>query len=147
MVSKASEDLPEPDSPVITTSLSRGRSSEMFLRLCSRAPRMEINLEVILWAMSEWPRPSARLSPGEGEPQEEGVASWFETRQGRSTMRILGLILRRAVVRGPAVILRCEGQARASKDGRPPHHDASTSSEDGATARSWAARRCRSGPL
>src|SRR4029078_9103825 len=47
MVSKASEDLPEPDSPVITTSFSRGRSSEMFLRLCSRAPRIEMNLEVI----------------------------------------------------------------------------------------------------
>src|SRR3989337_2664357 len=72
MVSKASEDLPEPDSPVITTSLSRGRSSEIFLRLCSRAPRMEMNLEVILGAMSERPGPSARLSPGEGEPQEEG---------------------------------------------------------------------------
>ncbi len=47
-------DLPEPDSPVITTSFSRGRSSEIFLRLCSRAPRMEMNLEVILSAMSAW---------------------------------------------------------------------------------------------
>src|SRR5581483_5400384 len=43
MVSKASEDLPEPDSPVITTRLSRGRSTSMFLRLCSRAPRMRID--------------------------------------------------------------------------------------------------------
>src|SRR4051794_38412609 len=41
MVSKASDDLPEPDSPVSTTSRSRGRSRSMFLRLCSRAPRME----------------------------------------------------------------------------------------------------------
>src|SRR3972149_6085641 len=40
MVSKASEDLPDPDSPVITTSRSRGISRSMFLRLCSRAPRM-----------------------------------------------------------------------------------------------------------
>src|SRR5579859_4166421 len=40
MVSKASEDLPEPDRPVNTTSLSRGISTSMFLRLCSRAPRM-----------------------------------------------------------------------------------------------------------
>src|SRR5215467_1281388 len=38
MVSKASEDLPEPESPVMTTSLSRGISTSMFLRLCSRAP-------------------------------------------------------------------------------------------------------------
>src|SRR5205085_7166073 len=40
MVSKASEDLPEPDRPVNTTSLSRGISTSTFFRLCSRAPRM-----------------------------------------------------------------------------------------------------------
>src|SRR5687767_9198728 len=38
MVSNASDDLPEPDSPVSTTSLLRGISTSMFLRLCSRAP-------------------------------------------------------------------------------------------------------------
>src|SRR5580700_842722 len=38
MVSKARLDLPDPDSPVMTTSLSRGISTEMFLRLCTRAP-------------------------------------------------------------------------------------------------------------
>ena len=37
MVSKASDDLPEPESPVMTTSLFRGSSTSMFLRLCSRA--------------------------------------------------------------------------------------------------------------
>src|SRR3569832_1974143 len=42
IVSKASEDLPEPDRPVNTTSLSRGISTSMFLRLCSRAPRIVI---------------------------------------------------------------------------------------------------------
>src|SRR5215472_5210333 len=42
MVSKASEDLPDPDNPVITTRLSRGKSTSMFLRLCSRAPRIRI---------------------------------------------------------------------------------------------------------
>src|SRR5450755_5057971 len=40
MVSKASEDLPEPDRPVNTTSWSRGIETSMFLRLCSRAPRI-----------------------------------------------------------------------------------------------------------
>src|SRR6516164_10014039 len=40
MVSKASEDLPEPESPVKTTSWSRGISTSIFFRLCSRAPRM-----------------------------------------------------------------------------------------------------------
>src|SRR6266404_4273107 len=38
MVSKARLDLPEPESPVTTMSLSRGISTEMFLRLCTRAP-------------------------------------------------------------------------------------------------------------
>src|SRR5580765_5537289 len=47
MVSKASEDLPEPDRPVITTSLSRGMSTSMFLRLCTRAPRTAIHLRGI----------------------------------------------------------------------------------------------------
>src|SRR5580704_1003837 len=40
MVSKASEDLPEPDRPVNTTRRSRGISRSISLRLCSRAPRM-----------------------------------------------------------------------------------------------------------
>src|SRR4051812_17262889 len=39
MVSKARDDLPEPDSPVKTMSLSRGSSMPTFFRLCSRAPR------------------------------------------------------------------------------------------------------------
>ena len=43
MVSKASDDLPEPLNPVITTSLSRGMFSVRFLRLCSRAPPILMN--------------------------------------------------------------------------------------------------------
>src|SRR5213078_4361605 len=38
MVSKARLDLPEPERPVTTISLSRGISTDMFLRLCTRAP-------------------------------------------------------------------------------------------------------------
>src|SRR4029077_14859138 len=38
MVSNASDDFPDPDSPVITTILSRGIFTSTFLRLCSRAP-------------------------------------------------------------------------------------------------------------
>src|SRR6266446_6049268 len=45
MVSKASEDLPEPDSTVKTTSLSLGMERETFLRLCSRAPR------IVIWSV------------------------------------------------------------------------------------------------
>src|SRR2546427_3871298 len=44
MVSKASDDFPEPDNPVKTTSLSRGMVRSMSLRLCSRAPRMTISV-------------------------------------------------------------------------------------------------------
>src|ERR1700674_2694023 len=42
MVSKASEDLPDPLKPVMTVRLLRGISTSMFLRLCWRAPRTEI---------------------------------------------------------------------------------------------------------
>src|SRR6185503_18182216 len=38
MVSKARDDLPEPDRPVITVKRSRGMSTLMFFRLCWRAP-------------------------------------------------------------------------------------------------------------
>src|SRR5712675_2356786 len=39
MVSKASEDFPDPLSPVITVRVLRGISTSMFFRLCWRAPR------------------------------------------------------------------------------------------------------------
>ena len=47
MVSNARLDFPEPDSPVITTNLLRGMVSEIFFRLCSRAPLIEITLSLI----------------------------------------------------------------------------------------------------
>src|SRR5207245_6946306 len=43
IVSKASDDLPEPLRPVSTTSLSRGMFSVRFLRLCSRAPPIRMS--------------------------------------------------------------------------------------------------------
>src|SRR3989441_7808217 len=42
MVSKAGEDFPEPDSPVNTTSLSRGMVRSMSCRFCWRAPLITI---------------------------------------------------------------------------------------------------------
>src|SRR5262245_40014120 len=42
MVSKASEDLPEPERPVNTIRRSRGSSRSMFCRLCVRAPRIRM---------------------------------------------------------------------------------------------------------
>jgi hypothetical protein len=41
-VSKASDDFPEPDKPVITTSLFRGMATLRFLRLFTLAPLMII---------------------------------------------------------------------------------------------------------
>src|SRR5213075_914416 len=41
-VSKARDDFPDPDGPVRTVSCRWGISTETFLRLCVRAPRMEI---------------------------------------------------------------------------------------------------------
>src|SRR5207237_9961790 len=40
MVSKASEDFPDPEIPVNTIRRSRGSSRETSCRLCSRAPRI-----------------------------------------------------------------------------------------------------------
>src|SRR5688572_23466906 len=41
MVSKTSDDLPDPDTPVTTVSWLWGMSTEMFLRLWTRAPRID----------------------------------------------------------------------------------------------------------
>ena len=42
MVSKASEDFPDPESPVKTTSLSLGMVTSTFFKLCSLAPLITI---------------------------------------------------------------------------------------------------------
>src|SRR5947208_12912363 len=57
MVSKASDDLPEPDNPVITVSELRGISRLIFFRLCWRAPRM-----------TSFVRPIVDRSPSTGAP-------------------------------------------------------------------------------
>src|SRR5262249_13854141 len=49
-----SDDLPEPDRPVITTRLSRGSSTSTFFRLCSRAPRTTIFWPLMLPRNSSW---------------------------------------------------------------------------------------------
>jgi hypothetical protein len=48
MVSKASELLPEPLMPVITTNLSRGISTLMFFKLCWQAPVIIIDFCITL---------------------------------------------------------------------------------------------------
>src|SRR5580698_1979905 len=70
MVSKASEDFPEPLSPVITVKVLRGISTSIFLRLCWRAPctvmrvsisrgefhfsRLEVGVGCWLLAVGNW---------------------------------------------------------------------------------------------
>src|SRR5713226_8752198 len=50
MVSNASDDFPEPEMPVRTTNRSRGISTVMFLRLCSRAPRTTIRSDGMIYS-------------------------------------------------------------------------------------------------
>src|SRR6266478_3082236 len=77
MVSKASEDLPEPLSPVMTVRVLRGISTSIFLRLCWRAPRTEILVMAI-----EKPRVMS-LRNVDGSP--ELLESW-KALQGRSRL-------------------------------------------------------------
>src|SRR3954454_21719899 len=69
MVSNASDDFPEPDSPVNTINWSRGSSRSTLRRLCSRAPRITIVLldETATGRMIPGPTPDrtdVRLSMG-----------------------------------------------------------------------------------
>src|SRR2546425_5785772 len=80
MVSKAREDFPEPEMPVSTTRRSRGSSTEMFLRLCSRAPRMTMRSNGMALSSPEAHSPDSRTaapSPAAAHapsPREEGLA-------------------------------------------------------------------------
>src|SRR5918993_3587205 len=78
IVSKARLDLPDPDSPVNTIRLSRGRSRWMSLRLCSRAPRTT--------RRSATGRFSLRPSGGEGRPYGSGGVRQFLPGEVRSAV-------------------------------------------------------------
>jgi hypothetical protein len=45
-VSIVNEDLPEPDTPVTTINLLRGKSTEIFFRLCTLAPFISMEFRV-----------------------------------------------------------------------------------------------------
>src|SRR5918912_3985580 len=98
MVSKASEDLPEPETPVTTVSFSTGMVNETFLRLLTRAPRTMI----ASWLMSEntavahgelsgvganrqsYPE-SSRARNGDAATDVSGINFNFSTRHERTT--------------------------------------------------------------
>src|SRR6266536_1535322 len=101
MVSKASDDLPDPDSPVKTIRALRGRSRWTFFRLCSRAPRttrrsvtLRVSLPLCQGGSSNRPRslyaatrqrlfpvvaPLARSAPGAGTITAGRPSPWHGT--------------------------------------------------------------------
>src|SRR6185437_2296996 len=79
MVSKASEDLPDPLRPVITVSVLRGISTEMFFKLCWRAPRTVILLMAMDLINLEQKLDS--LTPS----QKEHALQWASERSTRSS--------------------------------------------------------------
>src|SRR3954463_15757881 len=79
MVSKAREDLPEPERPGMTTSRSRGISTVMFLRLCSLAPRTRMTRsgeEPRMDADGRGWEEGARPLRGLGSTTSAGAGSW-----------------------------------------------------------------------
>src|SRR3954452_21357961 len=69
MVSKASEDFPEPLRPVMTVSVLRGTSTSIFFRLCWRAPRTVI----LVMAMEKFVIPSRVCHPERDCHPERGL--------------------------------------------------------------------------
>src|SRR3954454_22723375 len=84
MVLKASEDLPDPDRPVMTTSRSRGRSTSIFFRLWTRAPRTAIQSWAIPTAWNFWKNPTSDFSTrtrsraDEPPPQRPPTMHWVD---------------------------------------------------------------------
>ncbi len=72
MVSNASDDLPDPETPLTTVSFPWGISQEMFFRLCVRAPRImiasfdEFKSDEFKGKTPERIPPAASLSPQQG---------------------------------------------------------------------------------
>src|SRR3972149_9768528 len=64
MVSKASDDFPDPESPVITTNLSRGISTLIFFKLCTLAPLTIILLGIKLHKNSDYYTPLVKSRQG-----------------------------------------------------------------------------------
>src|SRR6267143_5501230 len=106
MVSKASDDLPEPDRPVRTISLLRGSTRSMCLRLCSAAPLMTMESTDIR-DCEPFPRESRRVMKSD----LKGSAPRVSTRGGACAAAAL-LILQDG----------CPGSVTAGR-GRPRRGD------------------------
>ena len=103
MVSNARLDLPDPESPVTTTRRSRGISSEMFLRLCTRVPCTAIVVRGCLPCRSDSGRRlTVEAGPApcmKGEFLHVGVAHPGETRgdRGFADAPLIGQVLHAVV--------------------------------------------------
>src|SRR5215469_16097811 len=86
MVSKASEDLPEPERPVSTVSVSRGISTSTFFRLCSRAPRMTMFFSILrIFSGSDGRNsPESSRAHGSGTGQDRQIFGCYSTDIGRN---------------------------------------------------------------
>src|ERR1051325_10499524 len=71
MVSKASDDLPDPETPVTTVRVLCGISKSMFLRLWTRAPRTTMDSVDIV------KRPSARAQSASGTGEKLSIVACF----------------------------------------------------------------------
>src|SRR5215470_9556556 len=76
MVSKAREDLPEPETPVITVTRSWGRATDTFFRLFCRAPSMRSHrgcaIRSVLLRWKVYPRRQGRSNHQPRRPLTEG---------------------------------------------------------------------------
>src|ERR1035441_8071382 len=73
MVSKASDDLPEPLNPVMTTNLSRGMERLKFFKLCWRAPPIFMNFPAMTQNFAIRPSDnSTRTHPKRKPPSNMG---------------------------------------------------------------------------
>src|SRR5881398_2577098 len=84
MVPNASEDLPEPETPVNTTSASRGMSTATSFRLCSRAPRTRTKpsrAATVAWGGSRLVTSGSVLSAGAAPDVAGGVARVLRSQQ------------------------------------------------------------------
>src|SRR5688500_48303 len=124
MVSNASEDLPEPDKPVNTASLSRGISTSMFFRLCSRAPRIVIARvpePALVWrfalstsSISAFPgawRRATLGAHGQGRPRPGADGRKLERRKNGAGFPVLAASHQRFVLQGVATRLQWQQMA------------------------------------
>src|SRR3989304_5179421 len=98
MVSKASEDFPDPEMPVSTTNLSRGISTVTFFRLCSRAPRTMIRSSGILSSAPPARHPAGAAPPPPAHaapPGPAAPAAGREERLAQSPAQFLHLVAQR----------------------------------------------------